>query len=138
MGEWSDSFEAQMLLSMQRDAEEEMCQEDAKNTIAEENAINYQDHYDDSFDASWSTYRNPPTMRHQVREQVFLLQYSAMLCFCIHAWPFFTCFRFSVEHLINDVLCQFRFLAATTTCCAALRSTHLALCVLLFPHIAAM
>lgn len=73
VGEWSESFEAQMLSDMRREHEEEMLQEErrinGKHPDAHESALNNVSTYEDvgsgdeSFDASWSTWKQPSAMQ---------------------------------------------------------------------------
>ncbi|XP_009861820.3 protein CFAP20DC [Ciona intestinalis] len=63
MSNWSDSFEAEMLREMKRENEEEGEKEEHEWTN-QKSRVNFQD-FDDSFDTSWSTYKNPPPLQPQ-------------------------------------------------------------------------
>lgn len=71
MGPWSDSLEEEMLLNMKREIENESHaahdDDDQAQHGVERSKTDYQDNLEDSFDTSWSTYKNPPPMQPQVR-----------------------------------------------------------------------
>lgn len=72
VGTWNDSFEADMLESMKRGLEEDMRDpDDDDDDDHTSDDVDYRANFDDSFEASWSTYKNPPSMHPQV---IFFLQ----------------------------------------------------------------
>lgn len=56
---WSESFEGRFLSEMKREQEEEDFEEQVKQNNVVDNDIDYNE---DSFDASWSTWKQPPGM----------------------------------------------------------------------------
>nr|XP_039265245.1 protein CFAP20DC-like [Styela clava] len=78
VGSWSESFEGHMLSKMKREQEEEMTQEEEREALRKQASntggglhtggfngnLTYEDNEsgDESFDASWSTWKQPPAM----------------------------------------------------------------------------
>ena len=77
VGTWSDSLEEKMLMKMKQEIEDDVINDarhqaaggDGRGSPADggnREKTNFQDNLDESFDTSWSTYKNPPPMQPQV------------------------------------------------------------------------
>ncbi|CAK8682363.1 unnamed protein product [Clavelina lepadiformis] len=62
----NESLEAQVLADMKLGMEEDEVLDDPKRRMEEK--VNYQDHFNDSLEISWSTYHHPPPMQPQAYE----------------------------------------------------------------------
>ena len=79
VGTWDDSFEARMLMSMKREVEEGMKDPEEEDGETSDD-VDYQANFEDSFGASWSTYKNPPPMH----PQVFVHNFQNENSCCVH------------------------------------------------------